>query len=56
MPAPIPSRAASAPALLPPLTVRATPAITSNASSSRVAVSASFRIRRASTATITGAV
>src|SRR6266704_855039 len=36
MPAPIPSRAASAPALLPPVTVSATPAITSSASSTRV--------------------
>ena len=56
MPAPIPSRAASAPALLPPVTVRATPTITTTASSSRTVVSASFRITRARTATITGAV
>src|SRR2546428_658796 len=56
MPAPIPSRAASAPALLPPVTVSATPAITSSASSTRVTVSASFRSTRARTATITGAV
>ena len=56
MPAPRPSRAASAPALLPPVTVRATPTITTTASSSRTAVSASFRITRARTVTITGAV
>src|SRR3989442_1386654 len=56
MPAPMPSRAASAPTLLPPVTVRATPAITTSASSSRVTVSASFSSTRASTATSTGAV
>ncbi len=56
MPAASPMRAASAPALLPPVTVSATPNITSTASATRVGVSASLRITRASTATITGAV